>query len=80
MARSKKTKPSVHPVAGKLLPPRDTVPADAAEKQFVRGVVIRGEAASPGADGKLPPGATHEIVGTDAEGEPVIERRRFKIA
>ncbi|GHP01050.1 hypothetical protein KSF_110970 [Reticulibacter mediterranei] len=47
-----------------------------AEEHFVEGVLTRGEAAKP-QQGKLPPGATHEIV-EEKEGEqPKIRRRRF---
>ncbi len=52
-----------------------------AERHFVRGVLIRGEAAKT-RRGKLPPGATHEIVEepeTQAE-LPKIRRRRFSLA
>ena len=55
----------------------------AAEEQFVRDVVTRGEAAKPDAKGKLPPGATHEIVKPRRGGKgaaadlPVVRRRRF---
>ena len=49
-----------------------------AEKHFVEGVLTRGEAAKP-QQGKLPPGATHEIV-EEKEGElPKIRRRRFSV-
>ena len=48
----------------------------AAADNFVKGLLTRGEAAYP-QDGKLPPGATHAIVGTDKHGKPIIERRRF---
>ncbi len=47
------------------------------EESFVRGLLVRGDAARPDASGKLPPGATHEIV-EQREGElPIVRRRRF---
>lgn len=46
-------------------------------QNFTRGILIRGEAARPDESGNLPSGATHEIVGEDEEGLPVIERRRY---
>jgi hypothetical protein len=49
------------------------------EQTFVRGLVERGEAAHPGKDGKLPPGATHEIVGQGPDGLPIVRRRRIAI-
>jgi hypothetical protein len=54
----------------------DAIPESAAQT-FTRGVLIRGEAAKPDEGGDLPAGATHEIVGEDEEGLPVIERRRY---
>jgi hypothetical protein len=58
------------------LPPK-TDEASQAEEEFVRGLVERGEAAKTDEHGKLPPGATHEIVGTTASGMPIVVRRRF---
>ena len=46
------------------------------EVLYVRGVLIRGEAARA-KDGELPPGATHEIVEEPEDDLPVIQRRRF---
>jgi hypothetical protein len=48
-----------------------------AEEDFVRGLVERGEAAKADENGNLPPGATHEIVGTSTSGVPIVVRRRF---
>jgi hypothetical protein len=48
-----------------------------AQETFERGVIERGEAAEADAEGRLPPGATHEIVGYDATGRPILKRRRF---
>jgi hypothetical protein len=57
--------------------PHDVTPSDAATKAFVQGLVDRGEAVEPPADGKLPPGATHIIVGRTEEGLPIVRRMRF---
>jgi len=65
-----KTKPDDSTEAENAIPER-------AAQTFTRGVIIRGEAAKPDEGGDLPPGATHEIVGEDEKGLPVIERRRF---
>jgi hypothetical protein len=54
----------------------NAIPERAAQT-FTRGVIIRGEAAKPDEGGDLPSGATHEIVGEDEQGLPVIERRRY---
>jgi len=48
------------------------------EQVFVDGLIARGQAAKA-VDGKLPPGATHEIVGADDQGRPIVVRRRFSI-
>jgi hypothetical protein len=59
--------------------PKDTVQEKAkrAEEAFVRGLIERGEAAKADEHGNLPPGATHEIVGTSESGLPIVVRRRF---
>ena len=49
-----------------------------ARQAFEDGVVSRGEAAPAGEP--LGPGATHEIVSTDAAGKPVLKRRRFSLS
>jgi hypothetical protein len=49
-------------------------------EHFVRGILTRGEAAEA-PEGKLPPGATHEIVEKDEQGQPKkIVRRRFSLS
>ena len=58
-------------------PPGAVVATDPQTESFVKGLVERGEAARADADGKLPPGATHEIVGETETGLPVVVRRRF---
>jgi hypothetical protein len=50
-----------------------------AKEAFERGVIERGEAAPADEKGRLPPGATHEIIGYDAEGKPILKRRRFSL-
>jgi hypothetical protein len=51
--------------------------AKKAEEAFIRGLIERGEAAKADEHGNLPPGATHEIVGTSDSGLPIVVRRRF---
>lgn len=53
------------------------VPKDDASASYVKGLVARGQAARPNADGSLPHGATHEIVGETESGLPILKRRRF---
>jgi hypothetical protein len=55
------------------------VPQDDATSHFVQTLVANGQAARPNADGSLPPGATHEIVGETASGVPIVRRRRFSM-
>ena len=49
----------------------------AAQKHFALSLVARGQAVPKGTP--LPPGATHEIVGYDEEGTPLVERKRFSL-
>ena len=54
--------------------------AEKAAESHIRGILIRGEAAEA-KDGTLPPGATHEIIEKDENGQPTkIVRRRFSIS
>ena len=48
-----------------------------AKEAFERGILERSEAAVADEHGKLPPGVTHEIIGHDATGRPILKRRRF---
>src|SRR5215210_1927719 len=47
-----------------------------AEREFTAAAIARGDAQYAGPDGKLPPGATHEIT-DEPSGERVVRRRRF---
>jgi hypothetical protein len=51
----------------------------AAEKAFIESLIATGEAAKPNAKGKLPAGATHEIVESKDKDEPKVVRRRFSM-
>jgi hypothetical protein len=55
------------------------VPKDDATRHFVQTLVANGQAARANADGSLPPGVTHEIVGETASGVPIVRRRRFSM-
>ncbi len=60
-------------------PPDNPFEPDEAELQrraYIEHLISTGQAAVA-KDGKLPPGATHEIVGKDANGVPILVRRRF---
>jgi hypothetical protein len=57
----------------------DIVPQDEATAHFVRTLVANGQAARANADGSLPPGVTHEIVGETSTGLPILRRRRFAV-
>ncbi|HKH49936.1 MAG TPA: hypothetical protein VKM72_35225 [Thermoanaerobaculia bacterium] len=50
---------------------------EAAEKAFIESLIATGQAARPDKRGKLPAGATHEIVESDTDNEPKVVRRRF---
>lgn len=50
--------------------------AEAAEKAHIESLIASGLAAKADAEGKLPAGATHEIVET-RDGEITVVRRRF---
>lgn len=60
------------------LPAATPAKVEAAQRKFEDGLAKRGEAVPAGS--ALPPGATHEIVGTDAAGRPRIRRRRFSLS
>jgi hypothetical protein len=63
-------------VAAKL-PTVTPAQIEAAKQKYVRGILARGEAVSTGE--KLHPGTTHEIVGHDEAGNPILKRRRYSI-
>ena len=54
-----------------------TVRRSSAELHFTETTIIRGEAVE--ASKALPSGATHEIAGHDASGQPILKRKRFSI-
>jgi hypothetical protein len=64
---------------GKEPAPQDgvIVPQDDATRAFVQTLLANGQAAHANADGSLPPGVTHEIVGETETGLPIVRRRRF---
>lgn len=72
-----KPRPSSPEKSDDAAPPEAQTGAERDASNFTRGVLIRGEAARPDESGELPSGATHEIVGEDEEGTPVIQRRRY---
>jgi hypothetical protein len=55
--------------------PTDDEAAEEARRRFEEDLEVRGEALSEGEE--LPPGATHEIVEEDGDGERTVRRRRF---
>jgi len=77
VSRAAKDKKTAKTSVASRLPPMTPEKAKAAQRKFERGVIARGEAAPAGKP--LPPGATHEIVGKDAEGEPILKRKRFSL-
>jgi hypothetical protein len=80
--RTKKAKPARRAGAATRAPARSGAArriAKPAAELFVKGVLVRGEAAKA-VKGKLPPGVTHEIVGKGADGLLILKRRRFSLA
>jgi len=57
------------------LPKVTGVKVRAAKRKFEQGILARCEAGPAGEP--LKPGATHEIVGYDGDGKPVLKRRRY---
>jgi hypothetical protein len=75
-SQTKGKKASTHSVASKL-PPMTSEKIEAAKQKFERGILRRGEAVPKGTP--LPSGATHEIVGTNPDGTPILKRKRFSL-
>jgi hypothetical protein len=71
-----KKKKSASSVASQLDEPTP-LQIKAAKSQYARALIAHGQAIPQGT--KLTPGATHEIVGQDAEGTPIVKRRRFSL-
>jgi hypothetical protein len=67
-ARSKPARPSTPKTSARV--------KDAEADAFTRSLIAHGQAAKPGPGGKLPPGATHELV-EDEDGRVRAVRRRF---
>lgn len=44
---------------------------------YVAALVAQGKAAERDSNGNLPPKATHEIIGYDADGKPYVRRVKF---
>jgi len=77
-ARSRtKAKKAATPSVASRLPATTPEKAQDAKHKFERGIIRRGEAVPAGKP--LPPGATHEIVGKDADGAPILKRKRFSL-
>lgn len=52
------------------------VPDNGEAEAYVRGLVERGQAARRDQHGQLQPGVTHEILGTAANGLPIVREVR----
>lgn len=48
------------------------------EERFVEDLLVRGEAAQPNQEGKLPPEATHVITKENEDGTVEVKRVRYK--
>jgi hypothetical protein len=76
---TRKAKPAARS-AKTAKPAKETAPVvrrSSAELHFTETTIIRGEAVEPGEP--APSGATHEIAGHDASGQPILKRKRFSI-
>lgn len=76
--RKRPTKSKRAPKAKTKAPPADECSDAEAESAHVESLISTGEAAEVDSEGKLPPGATHELVKTEGE-EPKVIRKRFSI-
>ena len=74
---SRKAAPSSIPSIAAQLPMLTAEQIKAAKKKCEEGILSRGEAAPLGKP--LPPGATHEIIGYEADGTPILKRKRFSM-
>ncbi len=59
-----------------VVTPGGAATAEDAERAYVAGLIARGEAARPDAQGNLPAGATHALV-EDETGRTIAQRHRF---
>ena len=82
--KSKKKTSKLRKTVSKLRKPRkkpagDTAPPpEAPSERFLQDIAVRGEAAEPTEEGKLPPGKTHAIVEKNPDGTPkTVRRGRF---
>jgi hypothetical protein len=69
--------PGVATTAAAQLPRVTKAEVAAAKAKFEQGILARGEAVKAGTP--LPPGATHEIVGKQRSGAPILKRKRFSL-
>jgi hypothetical protein len=75
--KTRKAAPKSTPKVADLIPAVTVEQEKAARTRFIEGLIERREAVPQGQP--LTPGATHEIVGTDAEGKPIVKRKRFSM-
>src|SRR5262245_16368958 len=74
---SQKPKPAPEISDAAQLPEPTPEQIKTAQRHYAQGLVARGQAVPQGTP--LPPGATHEIVGYDNEGTPLLRRKRFSL-
>jgi hypothetical protein len=78
MPKKTRSKPRAGKRTSKRQPKRSTRVKSADEEAFTQSLIAHGQAAKVGPDGKLPAGATHELI-EDEYGEVKVVRRRFSI-
>lgn len=65
------------PSVAAQLPAPSAATIAAAKRKYEQGIINRGEAGKPGVP--LSPGATHQIVGSNPDGTPILKRSRFSL-
>ena len=76
MPKTRRKPGDARKAVGKNTPTRSRRKKTTDEAAFTGSLVAHGQAAKAGPDGKLPPGATHELV-EDEKGQMKAVRRRF---
>jgi hypothetical protein len=74
---AKKPKPAPETSVAAQLPEPTPDEIKTAQRHFALSLVARGQAVPKGTP--LPPGATHEIIGYDSDGTPLVQRKRFSL-
>jgi hypothetical protein len=66
----------VEPLSAKVPETTDESKKEA-NRRYVQSLIAQGQAVPAGQP--LPPGATHQIIGQDKDGLPIVQRKRFSL-